>query len=147
MVILAVEPVPQSVKAARDFTTDTLLRWGMRRLILDATVVVSELVTNALRHGGQLGQDVAGGARPELVLWGRDRQLVCVVVDSSASPPVRAPAGPATEDGRGLHVVEALAARWGWAILGVRRKAVWAVLSAPDPGSDRSAPAPAGLPR
>jgi len=59
---------------------------------------------------------------------------------------MRAPAGLATEDGRGLHVVQALAATWGWTVLGIDRKAIWAVIRAPDPDSEPGASAPTGLP-
>jgi anti-sigma regulatory factor (Ser/Thr protein kinase) len=139
MAILVPEPVPPSIKAARDFTTDTLLDWGLRGLIQDATLVVSELVTNALRHGARDGEGGTGPDRPELILWARDGYLVCVVIDASASPPVRVPAGVAREDGRGLQVVQALASRWGWSMLGVHRKAVWAVLGGAETGARRGA--------
>lgn len=133
MAILTAEPEPQSVKAARDFARETLLRWGLDGLVQDAMMVVSELVTNALRHGLRGGQGGAGPEQTELVLWGRARQLVCVVIDSSDSPPVRAPSSVTMEDGRGLHVVQALASSWGWTVLGINRKAVWAVFHGPDP--------------
>jgi hypothetical protein len=139
MAILVPEPVPPSIKAARDFTTETLLDWGLRGLVQDATLVVSELVTNALRHGARDGDDRTGRDRPELILWARTGYLVCVVIDSSAGPPVRVPAGPAREDGRGLQVVQALASRWGWSMLGVHRKAVWAVLDGAETGVRRGA--------
>ncbi len=92
MAILVPEPVPPSIKAARDFTTGTLLDWGLPGLIQDATLVVSELVTNALRHGARDGHGRTEPDRPELILWARDGYLVCVVIDASASPPVRVPA-------------------------------------------------------
>ena len=139
MAILVPEPVPPSIKAARDFTADTLLDWDRRGLIQDATLVVSELVTNALRHGARDGEGGTGPDRPELILWARDGYLVCVVIDASASPPVRVPAGVAREDGRGLQVVQALASRWGWSMLGVHRKAVWAVLGGAETGARRGA--------
>jgi hypothetical protein len=139
MAILAAEPEPQSVKAARDFTTETLLGWDLGALVQDATVVVSELVTNALRHGALNGQDGVRHEQAELVLWGRAGQLVCVVIDSSASLPVQVPAGVTAEDGRGLLVVQALATRWGWTVLGIHRKAVWAVFHGPDPAIARGA--------
>jgi hypothetical protein len=128
MAVLIPEPGPASIKAARDFTTQTLLDWDLCWLTQDATLVVSELVTNALRHGALDGDGGAGRGRPELILWGRPGYLVCVVIDSSAGAPVRVPAGPAREDGRGLLVVQALSSRWGWTMLGIHRKAVWAVL-------------------
>jgi anti-sigma regulatory factor (Ser/Thr protein kinase) len=149
--VLAADPVPRSVKAARDFTTETLVRWGLRGLIGDATVVVSELITNAIRHGAQqpgqdepgpdrAAQDGAGRPQAELALWGRGGHLVCVVTDSNISPPVLTPSDLATEDGRGLQVVQAFAVRWGWTVLGIHRKAVWAVIGAPDQGGPSGGP-------
>jgi hypothetical protein len=135
MAILVLDPVPSSIKTARDFTTQTLGDWGLRWLSQDATLVVSELVTNALRHGGGDGAGEAGRDRPELILWERPGYLVCVVIDSSASLPVQVMAGVARGDGRGLQVVQALASKWGWTMLGVHRKAVWAVLRGTGTGS------------
>ncbi|HEV2451249.1 MAG TPA: hypothetical protein VGS62_04925, partial [Streptosporangiaceae bacterium] len=48
---LALPPHPGSVRTARDFTASMLRRWGMPVLSGEAGLVVSELVTNALRHG------------------------------------------------------------------------------------------------
>jgi anti-sigma regulatory factor (Ser/Thr protein kinase) len=144
MAILVLEPVLPSIKAARDFTADTLLDWDRRGLTQDATLVVSELVTNALRHGAPDGDGGPGHDRPELILWIRDGYLVCVVIDSSARPPVRVPAGLAREDGLGLQVVQALASRWGWSMLGGHRKAVWAVLGDAETGARHGA-APAAV--
>ncbi len=135
MAILVPDPVPSSIKTARDFTTQTLGDWGLRWLSQDATPVVSELVTNALRHGGGDGAGQVGQVRPELILWERAGYLVCVVIDSSASLPVQVMAGVTREDGRGLQVVQALASNWGWTMLGVHRKAVWAVLRGTGTGS------------
>ena len=92
--------------------------------------MVSELVTNALRYGSSPDADGPRLERTELVLWGRASQLICVVIDSSPLPPVQRAAGFSAEDGRGLHVVQALASTWGWTLLGIRRKAVWAALAA-----------------
>ena len=48
------------------------------------------------------------------------------------------PAGFAAEYGRGLRVVDALASTWGWTLLGIRRKAVWAAIhDGPDDAAGR----------
>jgi hypothetical protein len=105
MANMAADTGPEPVKVARDFTGETLQAWGLRALSTDAAVVVSELVTNALRYGcpGD-GERLTGRTpverltgRTELVLWGRTSQLICVVIDSSPLPPVPAPAGFAAE--------------------------------------------------
>jgi hypothetical protein len=42
------------------------------------------------------------------------RGLAIVVTDPSPLPPLKRDPGNDTEHGRGLHIVEALSARWGW---------------------------------
>lgn len=101
---------PESVKAARDFTTRTLRAWGLENTS-DIRLVVSELATNALAHGSDADHGFlvrlepdAGGIRLE-------------VHDSrDLHQPLTGPACPdpaADETGRGLVIVTALAARWG----------------------------------
>jgi anti-sigma regulatory factor (Ser/Thr protein kinase) len=120
-------------KAAREFTGQTLSAWGLLTLAEDAAVIVSELVTNALRHGAR-GMNGAVHDRIELILWRRAGQVVCAVTDPGSEPPMLAEPDALAEAGRGLHVVQALSANWGWTRLHGRRKAVWAALS--DPGTD-----------
>jgi Histidine kinase-like ATPase domain len=121
----ALRPEPCSAKAARDFTGAALREWGAADLLVDATVVISELVTNAVRYGS--GASTANGGI-ELVLLRLGDHLVCVVTDPNPRPPVLVDADSVAETGRGLCVVEALTTRWGWTPLGRDRKAVWAAL-------------------
>ncbi|HXL17274.1 MAG TPA: ATP-binding protein, partial [Streptosporangiaceae bacterium] len=44
-------PAPASARSARDFTAAVLCTWGLTDILPDARLVVSELVTNALRYG------------------------------------------------------------------------------------------------
>jgi hypothetical protein len=124
---IAVGTEPGTPRAAREFTRETLLRWDMCAAFPDAAVVVSELVTNAMCHGVRID----AGGRVELSLWHRASHLVCAVTDPSPAPPVLRSADSGAEAGRGLHVVQALATTWGWAMLGFHRKVVWAALRAP----------------
>lgn len=85
-----------------------LEQWGVsdRNLLDGASIVVSELVTNALVHGGDggtvsLGLDLEG------------RQLTLSVTDSSPLLPTQRTAHPADEGGRGLSIVGQIATRWG----------------------------------
>ena len=114
-------------REAREFTGQILLGWGLTTLTEDATVIVSELVTNALRHGLR-GSSGAAPAEVELIWWRQLGQVTCMVTDPGAEPPVMAPSDPLAEAGRGLHVVEALSGTWGWTRLDGRRKAVWATM-------------------
>jgi anti-sigma regulatory factor (Ser/Thr protein kinase) len=117
-------------RAAREFTGQLLRGWGLLVLAEDATVIVSELVTNALRHGLR-DLSSATATQVELIWWLRAGEITCMVTDPGAEPPVMAPADPLAEAGRGLHVVEALSDTWGWTRLEGCRKAVWATLPVP----------------
>jgi two-component sensor histidine kinase len=108
-----------------------LRRWDLYAAFPDTAVVVSELVTNALCHGARIDVGAAARGQVELSLWHRASHLVCAVTDPSADPPVLRSPDPGAEAGRGLQVVQALAATWGWAMLGFHRKVVWAALCVP----------------
>src|ERR1035437_6666392 len=92
---------PESPRAAREFTREALRGWGMCAAFPHTDVVVSELVTNALRHGARI--DCGGGARGQVdtSLWHRASHLVSGVTAPSAAPPVLGPADPGAEAGRG----------------------------------------------
>jgi len=134
------DPGATASGAARDFTNQILGSWGLLVLAQDAAVIVSELVTNALCHGVR---DANGPAhdgpahdRVELILLCRAGEMVCAVTDPGAGHPVLGTPDLTAEAGRGLHVIEALAATWGWTRLDAHNKAVWATLSIP--GVDRA---------
>jgi anti-sigma regulatory factor (Ser/Thr protein kinase) len=120
---------------AREFTRHVLRSWGLLMLAEDATIVVSELVTNALRHGARGTGDVAIDGI-ELVLCRRAGLIACAVADPGTEPPLLMTPDPAAETGRGLRVVQALSADWGWTRLSGHCKAVWAILRVPcaEPG-------------
>ncbi len=59
---IGLAPVPESARAAREFTVATLRRWHLDALIDDAVVIASELVTNAIRHGTPTAEEGAAGA-------------------------------------------------------------------------------------
>ncbi|MEU8245144.1 ATP-binding protein [Nonomuraea sp. NPDC048916] len=111
---------PGCVATARRFVDHTLTGWGSDGITYDAQLVVSELVTNAIRHGG--------GAI-ELRLVGHGPELACVVSDRSPAAPITVSPDVFAEFGRGLRLVEALSAAWGWIIPNGPRKFVWAVLA------------------
>jgi anti-sigma regulatory factor (Ser/Thr protein kinase) len=125
---IALAAAPESTRIARDFTSVTLRRWQQGALIGDATVVASELVTNAIRHGTGLPAGGAEAAPVGLAWHYLPHRLVCVVTDRSHRPPVLVLPGLDAECGRGLQIVQALTAAWGWTMLGPQEKAVWAAL-------------------
>ncbi|MCK2217434.1 ATP-binding protein [Actinomadura sp. ATCC 31491] len=111
---------PACVATARRFVDQTLTSWGVSEVAFDAQLVVSELVTNAIRHGG-------GAAQLRLLCHGPE--LACVVTDHSRTAPVAAAPDVFSEYGRGLRLVDALCSGWGWLSAGAARKLVWAVLA------------------
>jgi anti-sigma regulatory factor (Ser/Thr protein kinase) len=116
----------ESPRIARDFARTTLADWQLCPFAEDATVVVSELVTNALRHGMRGAPHSAQAWPIQLVLLRHDRRLLTVVTDPGDDVPTPAEPDHFTESGRGLHVVEAISSTWGWARLATGGKAVWA---------------------
>lgn len=143
---IGLAPVPESARAAREFTVATLRKWQLDALIEDAVVIASELATNAIRHGTPAATGDAMGdsesGRVELSLCLQASRLICVVTDQTGTPPTLAAPGPEAESGHGLQIVGALAVAWGWTILGTGEKAVWAALDLPGPAhATGSAPA------
>ncbi|WAL97640.1 SpoIIE family protein phosphatase [Streptomyces sp. Je 1-369] len=111
----------KSVGRARELACDQLRAWDLERLCDTAELLVSELVTNALRYGD-------GDIRLRLLL---DRTLVCEVWDASFVQPRRRRARDTDEGGRGLQLVGLLSAAWG-SRRTPRGKTVWFELALPD---------------
>ncbi|MCG5212097.1 ATP-binding protein [Streptosporangium soli] len=124
-------PRAESVHTSRSLAIGTLDRWGMGELGENMELIVSELSTNALRHGLRLAATRA--LEPiRLALVRRGRLVTCAITDPGSTGPVLRYPGPMEPGGLGLHIVESLSARWGWAPLAPYGKIVWAVL-APQP--------------
>jgi anti-sigma regulatory factor (Ser/Thr protein kinase) len=110
-------PDPESAAVARSFVERTLREWGCRELIDDARVVVTELVSNVVRHAGT---DI----RVDLELRGGTVRIG--VADRAGGHVVmRTADAPADLSGRGLQLVNALSERWGIEQR-ADRKLVWA---------------------
>jgi anti-sigma regulatory factor (Ser/Thr protein kinase) len=100
-----------AVRSARTCLRQLLLEWNHPELAPDASVVISELVTNAVIASAQLRPAIA----PVQIWLGSDtRCLLLAVADASPWPPVRLNLSPDAEAGRGLALVEALTSRWSW---------------------------------
>ncbi|MFB7459273.1 MULTISPECIES: SpoIIE family protein phosphatase [unclassified Streptomyces] len=112
---------PRSVGRAREYARAQLTAWDLEPLIDTTELLVSELVTNALRYG-------EGEIRLRLLL---DRTLVCEVWDSGLVQPRRRRARDTDEGGRGLQLVGLLSAAWG-SRRTPRGKTVWFELPLPD---------------
>lgn len=115
-----------SVRAARDFTIATLRRWGTAERAQDVAIVVSELLTNALRHALPEQADTLSRWPIRLGLLRHGSGVLCAVADPGRAVPVPQVPEPLTENGRGLQMVSALCDRWGYTTPGDAGKVVWA---------------------
>jgi anti-sigma regulatory factor (Ser/Thr protein kinase) len=112
-------PEPASPKLARQFVHETLHGEISEPMLHDALLVASELVTNAVVHGGTPAR---------LDVNADDHAVTISVTDQAGTmPEVRDP-GPQATSGRGLRIVEALSVSWGVAPHPDDGKAVWAQL-------------------
>ncbi|GAA3508132.1 hypothetical protein GCM10023075_66800 [Streptosporangium album] len=122
---------PRAARTARDFTSAALCTWELDSLVDDTGVVVSELVTNAVRHGIHGGGGLHSVQDIKIVLCHTGSSLLCAVTDpSDQGPSLREPDDEA-ESGRGLQLVQGVSQTWGWAPLQSRGKAVWAAFALP----------------
>jgi PAS domain S-box-containing protein len=96
-------PDPALVATARQNATEQLVAWGLAEAVFVTELVVSELVTNAIRYGGA----------PIQLRLIRDRALICEVSDASSTTPHLRRARVYDEGGRGLLLVAQLTQRWG----------------------------------
>ncbi|MFB4197382.1 ATP-binding protein [Streptomyces carpaticus] len=131
---------PAAPGSARELTRSTLTGWGLARLADDATVIVSELVTNALRYGAPPAGAPASPLPPAsadqpflLSLVHCGGSVLCAVFDPGSAVPVVREPDFFQESGRGLHVLESLAQTWGWTAPNAHGKAVWALLPPLEP--------------
>jgi serine phosphatase RsbU (regulator of sigma subunit)/anti-sigma regulatory factor (Ser/Thr protein kinase) len=150
----------QAARAARRFLRAALADWaasGMpaaagleERHVDDGTLLVSELVTNAVVHAGTTVELVcrldARDSPPGVVVEVSDHHPARVLRDEEAGRE-DAPDAPddSREGGRGLQLVAALSDAWG---ISYRRdrKTVWCRFDLPPDGGEALPPAPHGEP-
>lgn len=123
--------LPSAPRWARALVRDALGRWGMDAYAHTAELLVSELVTNAVRAGGR--ETVVRMAAEA------DRLRIEVADTGSGSPCVADPA-PDAEDGHGLLVVSTISAEWGTYPVRLESgeaigKVVWCEIPATEPAS------------
>jgi anti-sigma regulatory factor (Ser/Thr protein kinase) len=129
---LMLGPVDTAPAAARATLRLSLTLWGLPHLTNDAEAITSELVTNAITTSRDKAPP---GTQPRHVTFRLtvepDQGELCIRVwDPDPTPPPRDQPLPAAdeESGRGLHIVNALANRWGWHPAANGGKYTWATL-------------------
>jgi anti-sigma regulatory factor (Ser/Thr protein kinase) len=121
-------PRPESAGQARELAWTALRHWGMADRGDVTVLVVSELVTNALRHAVLSAQWMPGEHPITVSLLRKDSYLLVMVSDPASSAPVMGTPDAAAEGGRGLQVVASCSADWGWQPSTCGGKVVWALL-------------------
>ncbi len=112
---LRVASDPAAVSEVRAFVSRQLADWGLEELSFTTELILSELVTNAIRYGrGPIGVRLL-----------RERTLICEVSDRSTTSPHLRYAATTDEGGRGLFLVAQIADRWGTRYTS-RGKIIWA---------------------
>lgn len=109
-----VEPDPAAVSPVRNACARRLVEWGLEDLSFTTELILSELMTNAIRYGTE----------PIRVRLLYDRCLVCEVSDGSSTSPHLRRAADTDEGGRGLFLVAQFAERWGTRYT-ARGKIIW----------------------
>ncbi|MFE6689309.1 SpoIIE family protein phosphatase [Streptomyces sp. NPDC057743] len=94
---------PAAVGPIRSACMRTLESWGLDEIGFTTELILSELITNAIRYGAQ----------PIRVRLLHDRALICEVSDGTSASPHLRRATTTDEGGRGLFLVAQFAQRWG----------------------------------
>ncbi|RMB84969.1 SpoIIE family protein phosphatase/ATP-binding protein [Streptomyces shenzhenensis] len=106
---------PAAVAPIRADCGRILDAWGLEEIGYATELILSELITNAIRYGSQ----------PIRVRILRERTLICEVSDGSSTSPHLRRAATTDEGGRGLFLVAQFAERWGTRYT-ARGKVIWA---------------------
>jgi anti-sigma regulatory factor (Ser/Thr protein kinase) len=132
--VLSIGALPTATPCARLHARNIACEWGLHELADTIELVVSELVTNAVKASTDQDQrphytGEHGLACIHLRMSTDQRAALVEVWDENVTLPAPSQPGLDDESGRGLMLVEALAERWGWVLASTRRgKIVWALI-------------------
>jgi anti-sigma regulatory factor (Ser/Thr protein kinase) len=113
--VVTLPPDPRAAAQSRRWAASTLEAWALEHISADVVLVTSELVTNAIRHAGA---DL-------LVRLVREQDQIRLEV-TDPLPELPELRRPDLDSGRGLHIVGAVADRWGVVPIPGVGKRVWA---------------------
>ncbi|MFF0205940.1 ATP-binding protein [Streptomyces sp. NPDC005017] len=118
--------VPSAARIGRERVRDVLAMWRLDSIAEPATLIVTELIANASRH------TCCPAVRLVVVRRVANQVRVGILDRDPSRLPALGQAGEQDESGRGLLLVDAIADRWGYDLLGPGRrpfaKEVWAEL-------------------
>ncbi|GAA3393314.1 ATP-binding protein [Streptomyces roseoviridis] len=130
---MAVPHGPAGVGEARHRMREQLSRSGMSETVVDdAVLILSELLSNACRHGRPLGRDAHVGEGDVRAAWSIDKTGgLRVEVTDGGGPTRPVPATPSVtaRGGRGLNIISALAQDWGVRDSATGEVTVWVVVT------------------
>lgn len=130
---LELAALASSASQARRHVRDALARWGLSHVADDAELIASELVTNAITASAALPFRAAVG----LLVAAQPGRVFVMVWDASHKRPVLPGQSDDAVTGRGLAIVAAMSASWGW-VPDARGKVVWAVVDLEDPAEQQA---------
>ncbi|MGD1218492.1 SpoIIE family protein phosphatase [Streptomyces krungchingensis] len=112
---------PAAVAGMREAVAEKIEEWGLGELAFTMELILSELITNAIRYASE----------PIHVRLIHDRTLTCEVSDGSSTSPHLRYAATTDEGGRGLFLVSQIAERWGTRYT-PHGKVIWAEQALPN---------------
>ncbi len=131
-VLMSFSAEPASVGRARNFAVDALAAWGLRARADDVRLCVSELATNAVRHGNALDHCFTLSVSAE-----EDAVRVAVYDTGPGRPQPRRPSG-SDDSGRGLHLIGIVSDEWGVEHHATGGKTVWLLFKTTPPLTEAS---------
>lgn len=123
--------LPSAVGRARAYARWVLDMWHLSAMSDTVELLVSELVTNAVRATGEFDEPVdeqvfAGKVKPLYLSISAQAEILLIEVwDASGTPPMRRIASDDDETGRGLMLVQELTKEWDFEVLETGGKIVW----------------------
>lgn len=125
---LELAALPTAVPCARLHAKNVLHEWHLGSLADTVELLVSEIVTNAVRASARVAQQGQGVPTTRVWLTSDGQRVLIHVWDSDGQQPARQEVGLTAESGRGLLLVQTLSTEWGWYTPdGQAGKIVWAL--------------------
>ena len=125
--MLELGALPEAVPCARAHAKIMLLIWGLSELSESVELLVTELVSNAVKATQELKSPIRPPVRMRLSTDGR--RVLIEMWDASALMPVPTEASFEAESGRGLRLVDAISDKWGHYATTDGGKVVWAEIA------------------